>query len=251
MPKLTRRKLLGHFQERDVRLCELIETAGPYRLAPVAAASPFRHLAEAIIAQQISSAAARSITGRFTGLYAKSIHAKDGFPSAQQVLDTPQDSLRSAGLSAGKVRALLDLADKTLAGIVPDTATLNALDDATIIERLTAVHGIGRWTVQMMLMFQLGRSDVLPCDDYGVRRGFQLTYRKRQMPTAAELAKFGVRWSPYRSAAAWYLWRAVDLARAGKWPVTVRDGARAKPQLRVDARTPKHPRPKRRSRGPK
>jgi len=211
MPKLTRRKLLDFFAKRDSRLCELIAAAGPYRLQPLAAESPFRHLTLAIISQQISGAAARTITQRFVALYGD-------FPAAQQVLDTTPETLRGAGISAGKIRALHDLASKTLTGTVPDSQTLMSLDDESIIERLTAVHGIGRWTVQMMLMFQLGRSDVMPADDYGVRRGFQLTYRKRKMPTAGELGKFAHRWSPYRSAAAWYLWRAVDLAREGRWP---------------------------------
>ncbi|NBU25862.1 MAG: DNA-3-methyladenine glycosylase 2 family protein, partial [Gammaproteobacteria bacterium] len=144
------------------------------------------------------------------------------------------------GFSAAKAAALRDLAARTLEGVVPDSATLARLDDAAIVARLTQVRGIGPWTVQMMLMFQLGRPDVLPVDDYGVRNGFRLAYSLAELPTPRELARHGERWAPYRSAAAWYLWRAVDLARAGA-PMPVRARARAAsssaPRRRPGART--------------
>src|SRR6185369_17807048 len=120
--------------------------------------------------------------------------------------------------SGSKTAALKDLATKTLEGVVPDRATLLSLGDTQIIERLTQVRGIGRWTVEMMLMFQLGRPDILPVDDFGVRNGFRLAYGLRKMPHPKALALFGERWSPHRSAAAWYLWRVAELHRAGTLP---------------------------------
>jgi DNA-3-methyladenine glycosylase II len=191
-------------------MAALIDAAGPFTLRPVDCPSPFRHLAEAIISQQISGNAAASILKRFVGLF----EGRSDFPAPRAVLAIKENQLRSAGLSAAKVAAIRDLALKSEQGIVPDTATLTALDDEDIVERLTVVRGIGPWTVQMMLMFQLGRLDVLPIADYGVRNGFRIAYRLRNLPTPSELARQGEKWAPYRSAAAWYLWRAVDLEKS-------------------------------------
>jgi DNA-3-methyladenine glycosylase II len=124
--------------------------------------------------------------------------------------------LRAAGLSFAKIAALKDLAAKTIDGTVPDHETLATLSNEEIIERLTQVRGIGRWTVEMMLMFQLGRPDILPVDDFGVRAGFRFAYGLRKMPKPKALALFGERWAPHRSTAAGYMWRAVELKRAGK-----------------------------------
>ncbi len=131
----------------------------------------------------------------------------------------PEATLRAAGFSFAKIASLRDLATKTIEGVVPDHPTLAILSNDEIIERLTQVRGIGRWTVEMMLMFQLDRPDVLPVDDFGVRNGFRLAYGLRKMPAPKALALFGERWTPYRTAAAWYLWRAVELHRDGKLPV--------------------------------
>ena len=254
-----RRSLLPHFRRVDPVMAALVEAAGPYRLRAAAAASPFRHLVRAIASQQISGRAADTILGRFVALYG------DGaFPSPEQVWDTAPETLRAVGFSAAKAAALKDLAAQTLAGVVPDSRTLAALDDAEIVTRLTQVRGIGPWTVQMMLMFQLGRPDVLPVDDYGVRNGFRLDYGLADLPTPRSLAEHGARWAPHRSAAAWYLWRAVDLARTGApMPLaaarrppgrTVNLRARAAssstPRPRPGARTPTHRRPARRPRAP-
>jgi DNA-3-methyladenine glycosylase II len=122
------------------------------------------------------------------------------------------------GLSFAKIASIKDLAAKTLEGVVPPSEILHTLADQEIVDRLTQVRGIGRWTVEMMLMSRLGRPDVLPIDDFGVRNGFRLAYGLRGMPTPRALAEFGARWAPCRSVAAWYLWRAVDLHRAGKLP---------------------------------
>jgi DNA-3-methyladenine glycosylase II len=214
--RVTRRRLAAHFAEHDPVMAALIEAAGPFRLRPLPCPSPFRHLTEAIISQQISGRAAAAIRARFSGVF--SLRDSD-FPQPEDVLAQPDSALRGAGLSAAKVAAIRDLSRKTVDGIVPDSRTLLSLSDQEIIERLTIVRGIGPWTVQMMLMFQLGRRDILPIADYGVRNGFRIAYRKRLLPTPGELARYGERWAPYRSAAAWYLWRVVDLEKAGvEWP---------------------------------
>jgi DNA-3-methyladenine glycosylase II len=240
MPALTRRQLRAHFASVDPVMAALIEAAGPYRLRAVACPSPFKHLTQAIISQQISGRAAAAILGRFVALFGMSAAAEE-FPAPESILAEHDSALRAAGLSASKVAAVRDLATKTLAGVVPDSAVLQQLPDQQIIERLTVVRGIGAWTVQMMLMFQLGRADVLPINDYGVRNGFRIAYRRRDLPTPGELQRYGERWTPYRSAAAWYLWRAVDLQKAGNeslkaLPAAPR-GAGAKRRPRPGART--------------
>ena len=149
--------------------------------------------------------------------------------------------MRAAGLSFSKIAAVKDLAAHTLSGVVPDLATLQTLENDAIIERLTVVRGIGRWTVEMMLMFQLGRPDVLPVGDFGVCNGFRLAYGLRAMPTPRALAVYGERWTPHRTAAAWYLWRAVDLARAGRLPAPVKPAPRI---VTVKARKPVASRPR-------
>jgi DNA-3-methyladenine glycosylase II len=193
---------------RDPVMAALIDAAGPYHPAPMADRSAFEVLASAIAHQQLHRSAAEAILARFNAA------CGDGScPTPEQVLAADQAVLRATGFSFAKIAALKDLAAKTVSGVVPERAALDRLSDDEIVERLTAVRGIGRWTVEMMLIFQLGRPDVLPVDDFGVRNGFRLAYRLRGMPTARALAQFGERWKPYRSLAAWYLWRANDLAR--------------------------------------
>lgn len=197
----------------DPVMAALIATAGRYRPEPLPDHPPFEALARAIAHQQLHRVAAERILSRFVD-----VCGNGGFPLPQQVLDTEDARLRSAGFSYAKIAALKDLAAKTIGGIVPERSELDTLADLEIIERLTAVRGIGRWTVEMMLMFQLQRPDVLPVDDFGVRNGFRLAYRLRGMPTPRALAQFGERWKPHRSLAAWYLWRAVDLSRRNLLP---------------------------------
>jgi 3-methyladenine DNA glycosylase/8-oxoguanine DNA glycosylase len=122
-------------------------------------------------------------------------------------------ALRGAGLSRAKALALRDLSSRTIDGTVPSVSKLMAISDGEIVERLVKVRGVGPWTVEMLLIFRLGRPDVLPVHDYGVRQGFKLAYRKRELPTPKDLARQGEKWRPFRTAASWYLWRAVDLAR--------------------------------------
>jgi DNA-3-methyladenine glycosylase II len=207
---------LAAFQRRlakvDPILANLIRAAGKFTHTTSAHHSPFYSLARAIAHQQLNGTAAESIFGRFVGLYPEALL------EAELVLETPDEKLRSVGLSYAKIASIKDLATKTLEGIVPPHEILHTLADDAIVERITQVRGIGRWTVEMMLMSRLGRPDVLPIDDFGVRNGFRLAYGLRGMPAPRALAEFGARWAPYRSVAAWYLWRAVDLHRAGKLP---------------------------------
>jgi DNA-3-methyladenine glycosylase II len=209
------KRITTHLSNADPVMAGLIQASGGrYRLQPDLECVPFQALARAIAHQQLNGKAANTILTRFIDTCGS--HGE--FPTPPAVLAAPKKLLRAAGFSFAKIAALQDLATKTIAGVVPDRETLAALDDAQIIDRLTQVRGIGRWTVEMMLMFQLGRPDVLPVDDFGVRNGFRLAYGLRKMPAPKPLAVFGERWAPYRSAAAWYLWRAVELQRAGTLP---------------------------------
>jgi DNA-3-methyladenine glycosylase II len=201
----------------DPVLAGLIRAAGTWGLEPSTTHTPFHALARAIAHQQLNGTAAESIFGRFVGLYATE-GREVALLEAELVLQTPDDKLRAVGLSFAKIAAIKDLARKTLDGVVPPYEILHTLADDEIIERLTQVRGIGRWTVEMLLMFRLGRPDILPVDDFGVCNGFRLAYGLRGMPKPRALAEFGARWAPYRSVAAWYLWRAVDLHKQGKLP---------------------------------
>jgi DNA-3-methyladenine glycosylase II len=206
-------QILSHLSQVDPILGAVISTVGPCRLVPQMETEPFQALAHAIAHQQLHAAAASSILKRFIETC-----GAGAFPAADRVLATPDLTLRGAGFSASKIAALKDLARKTIEGIVPERRLLLPLEDTAIIERPTQVRGIGRWTVEMMLIFQLGRPDILPVDDFGVRKGFQLAYGLRKMPRPRVLAAYGERWAPYRSTAAWYLWRAPELHREGTLP---------------------------------
>ncbi len=196
---------VAHLRASDPKLKALMDRVGPFRMRLDVAASPFEALCESIIYQQITGKAAQTIAGRFCE------RIGDGkFPAPQRVLDATDVILREAGLSRGKVAALRDLAVKSLDGTVPAMARLRRLEDDEIVERLTVVRGIGRWTAEMFLMFRLGRPDVLPVHDYGVRKGFQRTFRTRELPEPEKVAKRGERWRPYRTVASWYLWRALE-----------------------------------------
>ena len=200
----------------DPILAGLMRAAGRCELEPSATHTPFHALARAIAHQQLNGTAAESIFGRFVALYDAT--GVEALLEAELVLNTADDKLRAVGLSYAKIASIKDLARKTLDGVVPPYEILHTLADDEIVARLTQVRGIGRWTVEMLLMFRLGRPDILPIDDFGVRNGFRLAYGLRGMPTPRALAEFGARWAPYRSVAAWYLWRAVDLHKAGKLP---------------------------------
>lgn len=196
---------IRHLSKTDPVMRRLICEVGPFTLAPRSKRSPFESLARAIAYQQLHDKAAESILRRFVALF-----PTKRFPQPADVLAAHEQAIRGVGFSKAKVVALRDLAAKTLDGTVPTRAVVRKLEDEAIIERLIAVRGIGRWTVEMLLIFQLGRPDVLPVDDFGVRNGFRIAYGRYSMPTPKELLQYGERWKPYRTAAAWYLWRAAD-----------------------------------------
>jgi DNA-3-methyladenine glycosylase II len=199
-----------HLAKVDPVMRRLIREVGPFALTPRVGRSPFESLARAIAFQQLHEKAADSILKRFIALF-----SGRRFPRPVDLLAADRRAIRRSGFSRGKVLALRDLAAKTLDGTVPTGRVVRTLDDDAIIERLIAVRGVGRWTVEMLLIFQLGRPDVLPGDDFGVRNGFRIVYGLGKMPTPKEVLCYGERWKPYRTAAAWYLWRAVDRAKAG------------------------------------
>ena len=199
---------IAHLSTIDPVMRRVIDAVGPYALPPPPRRSPFEALVRAIAYQQLHEKAAECILARFIALC-----PGRRFPQPADVLALAPESMREAGFSRAKIAALQDLAAKAIDGTLPTAAVIRRLDDDAIVDRLVAVRGIGRWTVEMLLIFQLGRPDVLPVDDFGVRNGFRIAY-KRPMPTPQELLRYGERWRPYRTAAAWYLWRAVDQAKA-------------------------------------
>jgi DNA-3-methyladenine glycosylase II len=201
---------IRHLSKTDPVMRRLIREVGPFTLTPRSERSPFESLARAIAYQQLHDKAAESILRRFVALF-----PTKRFPQPKDLLAMNEEAIRGAGFSQAKVAALRDLASKTLDGTVPTGAIVRKLDDEAIIERLVAVRGVGRWTVEMLLIFQLGRPDVLPVDDFGVRNGFRIVYDRRSMPKPNEVLRYGERWKPYRTAASWYLWRAADRTKAG------------------------------------
>jgi len=182
-------------------MAKLIKLAGPYRLDTEFDLSPFEALVRAIVYQQLAGSAAAAIHGRLTALF-------DGEITAHALLRRRITTLRKVGLSEAKAHAVRDLSKKRIDGVVPDLATLQTLSDDEIIERLTTVRGVGRWTVEMMLIFRLGRADVLPLNDLGILKGYQFAYDQTELPKPKALAAVGERWAPYRTVASWYLWRA-------------------------------------------
>ena len=209
---------LAHLRAKDPKLGALIdrvETLGGFTLKLGHTGTPFTSLLESILYQQLHGKAAAAIHKRVLALYGESD------PEPKALFDTPDEILRAAGVSFNKIKALKDLAAKTIDGTVPGHAAILKLSDAEIVERLTAVRGIGAWTVEMLLIFRLGRPDILPLTDYGVRKGFALTFQRvpksrplaaANLPKADILLKRAKRWAPYRSVASWYMWRACDLA---------------------------------------
>jgi len=208
--------IIKHLSGIDRNMGGLIGAVGAYGIVLEPEGHPFQALAQAIAHQQLHKAAALNILGRLIANVGGGV-----FPTPEVIVKAPEASLRAVGFSGSKIAALRDLATKTIKGVVPDRATLEKLEDAEIIARLTEVRGIGRWTVEMLLMFHLGRPDILPVDDFGVRLGFQVTNGLSQMPAPKLLARYGERWGPHRSAAAWYLWRACELQKAGTLPKPV------------------------------
>ena len=194
-----------HIAATDPRIAALIARSPRYNIKPAPLIRPFDALAESIAYQQLNGKAAATIFGRVRALY-----PRRKYLDPKKILATPDESFRAAGLSRSKIAAVKDLAAKTIDGTVPSARVIARMSDEEIILRLTEVRGIGRWTVEMLLLFDLGRPDVWPVDDYGVRKGFAKTFGKRKLPTPKQLMKLGDKWRPYRSIAAWYFWRALD-----------------------------------------
>lgn len=206
---------IAHLRARDPKLGVLIERAGPFTLKLDPSPSPFESLLESILYQQLHGKAAAIIHRRVREFFG-------GDPTPQQLIATPDEPLRAAGVSGNKIKALRDLAARTLDGTVPSHAAIRKMSDADIVERLTEVRGIGPWTVEMLLIFRMGRPDVLPVTDYGVRKGYLLTFQRppktrpieaADLPKPDVLSRRGRLWTPFRSVASWYLWRACDLAK--------------------------------------
>ena len=182
----------------------LLERIGPCTLVPLQR-DPYEALVRAIAHQQVHGRAAEAMLNRF-----RALHTMDEFPPAEFVLALPGEALRGCGFSGSKVLAIQDIALKTREGLVPSLEEAALLEDAALIERLLPIRGVGRWTVEMLLIFTLGRTDVLPVDDFGVREGWRLLNGLDAQPKPRELATLGEPWKPWRSIAAWYLWRAAD-----------------------------------------
>jgi DNA-3-methyladenine glycosylase II len=205
-------RLTRHFATRDPVVAGIVAASGAYGLGKSAHASAFEALAHSIASQQISGAVARKMIERLTAMHG------DRFPTPAELVSATPEALRGAGFSFAKIAALKDLAAHALDGRLPPDAELSELDDEAIIERCIAVRGIGRWTVQMLLMFHFARPDVMPADDFGVRQGFRLAFGLKGLPRPKALLAYAERWKPHRSAGAWYMWRAIELHKLGRLP---------------------------------
>ncbi|MBS0210343.1 MAG: DNA-3-methyladenine glycosylase 2 family protein [Planctomycetes bacterium] len=202
-----------HLSAVDRRLAKLIERVGPFTLKPQRLHNPFQSLLRAIVYQQLSGKAAATIHERLSNIV-----SNERGPHPELIMAAPDAQLRGAGLSRNKLLAIRDLSTKTLDGTVPSLVAMRKMTDQEIVDRLVQVRGIGPWTVEMMLIFRLGRPDVLPAHDLGVRKGFMLTYGLKELPAPMELKQRGERWRPYRSVASWYMWRACEVYQKKEQP---------------------------------
>jgi DNA-3-methyladenine glycosylase II len=233
MPSFDLRLAMDTLAAKDERLAPLIKETQEFRVEKGAAESPYEVLIEAIAHQSISGKAAATIFGRV-----KALGSNGRIPSPKEMLKLRKPALRKAGLSGAKILAMKDLAKKTMEGVVPTLEEAHKLSDEELVKCLVSVRGIGAWTVEMFLIFRLGRPDVLPIHDLGVRKGWAITYGKKHMPAPKELLKFGERWRPYRTVASWYMWRACQ--RAGHAAMRKIRPHKAKPRrLAKSSRRPK------------
>jgi len=200
-----------HLSARDPVMRRLIREHGQCALEPETRRSPFQSLIQAVAHQQLNGTAANTILARF-----KKLFPGRRFPRPKDLAGVTDKEIRACGFSFAKIKAIRDIAEKTLSGVVPSPREIVKLSDDEIIARLTEVRGVGRWTVEMLLIFQLGRRDVLPALDFGVRTGFRHAYGRRKMPQPKELLAHGEIWRPHRTTAAWYLWRAADARKKKK-----------------------------------
>jgi 3-methyladenine DNA glycosylase/8-oxoguanine DNA glycosylase len=228
---------LQHLKKQDPALGRLIDKVGAYTVRVERLSSPFAALAESIMHQQITGKAAATIVRRFK----EKLGEGESFPIPEAVLGASDETLRGVGLSGSKVRAMRDLAEKTLNGTVPALEALLAMEEDHIAERLTQIRGIGMWTVHMLLIFRLGRPDVLPASDYGIRKGFMHAFRGKELPSPKDIERRAEKWRPYRSVASWYLWRALELPRKPRpkpspKPVAARSKS-SKPRTRLTGKS--------------
>ena len=200
-----------HLSKSDPVLKLLIREHGFCALVPEKRRSPFQSLVMAVAHQQLNGMAANTILRRFTKLF-----PGRKFPRPEDLVGVTDEQIRACGFSFAKIKSIRDIAEKTLSDVIPSSRQIVKLSDDEIVARLTEVRGVGRGTVEMLLIFQLGRHDVLPADDFGVRSGFRVAYKKREMPTVKELLAFGEKWKPHRTTAAWFLWCAADAAKKKK-----------------------------------
>jgi DNA-3-methyladenine glycosylase II len=202
---------LKYLSSIDPVMAQIIREVGKCQLKPEPKRTPFQSLVQAVAHQQLNGTAANTILIRFIKLF-----PKRKFPKPEDLANVTDEEIRACGFSFSKIAAIRDIAAKTLDGTIPTSRQIAKLSDEEIIQRLTEARGVGRWTVEMLLIFQLGRENVLPVDDFGVRNGFRIAYKKREMPKPKELLKFGERWRPHGTTAAWYLWRTADNAKKKK-----------------------------------
>ena len=201
---------IRHLRKSDPRLGEWIDRIGVLKLPTPQVREPYVALLEAIAHQQLAGAAARAIWTRVMALF------EDGVPCSKKLVEMTAEHLRTAGLSRSKALAMLDICARVNAGTIPSAALITQLSDADIYARLLEVRGVGSWTVDMLMIFTLCRPDIMPVTDYGVRKGFQVLYRKRALPTPKQLLKLSDKWRPHRSVAALYLWRIAETAKKPK-----------------------------------
>jgi DNA-3-methyladenine glycosylase II len=197
---------LQHLLRADKVLARVIKKVGPCPLAPRRGVPPYQALVKSVTYQQLNGKAAETIFRRLLALF-----PGKKFPAPADIIAATDEQLRSAGLSRAKTAAIKDIAAKTIAGIVPPRRVITKMSDTEIIEQFTTIRGVGPWTVEMLLMFTLGRPDVLPATDYGVRSGFARVYGLKELPSPKELLAHGERWRPHRTVASWYMWRALEL----------------------------------------
>ncbi len=203
-------RAINHLRTRDPRMAKLIDEIGLIKMPARRSRDPYLALLETIAYQQLAGSAAKKIWERVLGLF-----DADG-PRPEKLLALSENELRSAGLSRSKAVSMRDIAARTVSGHVPDAQRMKGMSDEELFAALTQIRGVGPWTVEMLLMFTLRRPDIMPVTDYGIRKGFQVLYRKRQMPTPKQILKKAEAWRPYRTAAALYLWRIADSGKAKK-----------------------------------
>src|SRR5271170_6559296 len=203
--------ILKYLAGVDPVMARLIQEHGPCKLDHEPWRPPFQSLVQAVAHQQLNGTAANTILTRF-----KKLFPGRKFPRPKDLVKVTDEQIRACGFSFAKIKSIRDIAEKTLSGVIPSSRQIVKLSDDEIVARLTEVRGVGRWTVEMLLIFQLGRHDVLPADDFGVRTGFRVAYKQREMPKPKELLAFGEKWKPHRTTAAWFLWCAADAAKKKK-----------------------------------